>query len=96
MRAASRIVTLGCLVLMQAASSQAREDRPPPTKFIDALPATVYHLFQWPDDKVIEGEKRREANSPEVAFVRDYASKWIKRVLDADWLPPKDIKEIYL
>jgi hypothetical protein len=67
-----------------------------PEKLIEAMPATPYYLFQWPDASKLGSDKQVNASAKAVAIPKKQSWRWIRSVLDPDWLPPKDTEMIFL
>ena len=67
-----------------------------PTKFIEAIPATAFYLFKWPDAAVLNGEKRVDPADPALAVPIRLSRQWISLVLDESWLPPPSAEMVCL
>ncbi|MBW7989881.1 MAG: hypothetical protein FVQ84_07685 [Planctomycetes bacterium] len=67
-----------------------------PTRLVQCIHDPAYQLFQWPDQSVLDGPNRVDSDDVQVAWPKKQCFRWIQKVLNPSWLPPKDTKLIFI
>lgn len=61
------------------------------------LPDTIYGMSRWPDASVLTGGKAMNpADDNAVAVAKNHSWRWIRRVVDASWLPPREEGMVFI
>lgn len=55
-----------------------------------------HQLSQWPSEKLLKSKKRLSSQSPPVKKNAAATLSWVKKIIDADWLPKEDPSLLFL
>lgn len=87
-----RAIALTAAIVALPCSAHAAEERPAPKPGDAEVPAAIGKfwraMFQWPSVESI-----REKSIPHSEF---YSKYWLRKVIAPSWLPPEDVKPIFM